>query len=253
MKKNNILSHWSLFSLGSTGSVFTLICFVSILSAGSLTSILSVGSVASLASIASYASVLSFASDGCVMGFMDNCFKHKRNHIIQTRFKIDIDADTWDLMTTCSKEEYKSADRPDKCDYRDAICSFTNLTSGYNVTSSCEVRRKGSATWRDLDMKPSFKIKKFGDDIEWGTFECEYCPPGEDTNEWKTNKKKDVRKTKIKIRQPSSTGNLRQTLPRTPSLLGYQDTTSIAGLRESQRFPSSADPKGVTRRVRSCW
>ena len=59
----------------------------------------------------------------------------------------------YELMSSCSKEEYKSADRPDKCDYQPANCTFENVTRG------CDIRRKGSASWRDMGDKPPYKIK----------------------------------------------------------------------------------------------
>ena len=67
---------------------------------------------------------------------------------------IFLTADTWDLMASCSKSEYKSADRPEKCEYQDAECQYDD---GQRVF--CKVRRKGSASWRDMDSRPSLKIK----------------------------------------------------------------------------------------------
>lgn len=108
------------------------------------------------------------------------------------QIEIDLPEDTWEMMKNCSKEEYKSDDRPDKCDYQEARCTFMNIKSGYNVTNTCKVRRKGSTTWRDIDKKPSFKIKKFEteseEDVEFGEFDCNYCPPNKTKNVWKTNK-----------------------------------------------------------------
>lgn len=68
---------------------------------------------------------------------------------------IFLTSETWDVMASCSKSEYKSADRPEKCDYQEAECQYDG---GPRVF--CEVRRKGSATWRDMDSRPSLKIKK---------------------------------------------------------------------------------------------
>ncbi len=66
-------------------------------------------------------------------------------------------------MKNCSKQEYKSDPRPDKCDYQEAQCLY--VTDDHNGTRvDCEVRRKGSATWRDLDNRPSIKVKKMEDD-----------------------------------------------------------------------------------------
>ena len=61
---------------------------------------------------------------------------------------------TWDTMASCTKAEYKSPDRPTKCDYQEAECVYDG---GPRVP--CEVRRKGSTTWRDMDKRPSLKIK----------------------------------------------------------------------------------------------
>jgi hypothetical protein len=104
-------------------------------------------------------------------------------------FHIHIPNDAWEAMSNCSFEEYKSEDRPAKCDYQDAQCTL--LTSHRSVTSSCEVRRKGSGSWQPMNKKPSFKIKKFedaGDDVDFGTFACDLCPPGTTENVWSTNK-----------------------------------------------------------------
>lgn len=89
-------------------------------------------------------------------------------------------------MASCSRSEYKSNDRPEKCDYQRATCTYTNYV--YNMTQTCKIRRKGSATWRDMHDKPSFKIK--GDDkFRFGDYECgKYCPPGKTVNAWETKK-----------------------------------------------------------------
>jgi hypothetical protein len=44
------------------------------------------------------------------------------------------------------------------------------------------------ASWREMDQKPSFKIKKMEQAIQWGNASCLYCPPGEQTNVWKSTK-----------------------------------------------------------------
>lgn len=91
----------------------------------------------------------------------------------------------WDIMASCSKEEYKSEDRPSKCDYQPAMCSFNK-----SLEVSCEVRRKGSSTWRDMDDKPSFKVK-FDDKVFFGEYECEgdgYCPSEDGINRWESKK-----------------------------------------------------------------
>lgn len=82
-------------------------------------------------------------------------------------FDIIIDSQSWDVMANCTLAEYKSCPRPDKCDYHDALCN-------YNSTErvACEVRRKGSGTWRELNDKPSFKIKKMKHDAPFGVYAC---------------------------------------------------------------------------------
>lgn len=98
---------------------------------------------------------------------------------------------TFDLMENCSFEEYKSDNRPDKCDYQDAKCSFN-----HEDAVDCEVRRKGSGSWRHLREKPSFKIKhmkKGGEDYHFGDFDCSKinCNPSSrfsGVNSWRTEK-----------------------------------------------------------------
>lgn len=68
---------------------------------------------------------------------------------------IFLTADKWDEMASCTKENYKSSQRPDECDYQSAQCKYND-----HEPVSCKVRRKGSASWRDLHARPSFKIKK---------------------------------------------------------------------------------------------
>lgn len=67
---------------------------------------------------------------------------------------IYLSAQTWDTMASCTKAEYKSSDRPAKCDYQEAECVYDG---GPRVP--CEVRRKGSTTWRAMNKRPSLKIK----------------------------------------------------------------------------------------------
>jgi len=67
----------------------------------------------------------------------------------------------YEIMSSCSKEEYKSENRPDKCKYQNANCTFDN------TTYSCDIRRKGSSTWRDMGDKPSYKIK-MDDPVQFG-------------------------------------------------------------------------------------
>ena len=121
----------------------------------------------------------------------------------KTQFEIYIPDTTWDTMASCSRAEYHGANdpriepvpddwvRPDKCNYQKVRCSYKDLTSGYHVTSNCQVKRKGWGSWKELHEKPSFKIKKFENNdnlVNFGKIACEYCPPGSDVNDWNTNK-----------------------------------------------------------------
>lgn len=182
-----ILSFASLSSIASTCGIASIGGLVSLCSALAVASAFSVLSVASLLSVASTTSVLSIAAEDCTLGVYEKC-RPAMLHSIQTELSLHFTSETWDEMASCSKQEYKSVNRPSKCDYKQITCTFHNLTTGYNVTDACQIRRKGSSTWRDLLDKPSFKIKKFGD-VDFGEFECHgNCPQGESSNKWATNK-----------------------------------------------------------------
>ena len=104
-------------------------------------------------------------------------------------------ADIWDLHASCRFGESKREPRPAHCDYQPANCSHNGM-----APRSCLVRRKGSGTWRDLDDKPSLKIKDFNDDTNYEfarypcatTSSCNSLPTGSlassDTNVWATTK-----------------------------------------------------------------
>ena len=170
----------SICSLLSFGSILGICCI------SSIGSVFSVSSVGSILSIASSASVLSIGSTNCVFGFLKTCLVEP--HPIYTDFTIRLTSEVYDEMSACKYSDYKSSNRPEECDSKNAICSFIDFSSGYNITSDCEVRRKGSASWRDLDKKPSFKIK-MEDDVQFGVFECQNnCPLGKTENVWKTKK-----------------------------------------------------------------
>ena len=171
-------------------SVLSVLSLASFLSIGSMASVLSIGSVASVLSVGSVNSIASISSTGCTFGLNLNCNIETSPglHPIQTSFDINISDTVWSTIENCSKDEYKSASRPDKCNYQDAICTFTNTSSGFTITAACEIRRKGSSTWRGLDSKPSFKIRRW-ETIEFGRFSCgDVCPPNEDENVWETNR-----------------------------------------------------------------
>jgi len=102
---------------------------------------------------------------------------------VTNTFIIDIEDDTFVKMENCSMEEYKSESRPEKCDYQEAKCTYND-----NQEQACEVRRKGSSTWRDMRGKASFKVKH-DDKVNFGAFACgEVCPLGVNENVWNTKK-----------------------------------------------------------------
>lgn len=166
-------------------------------SATSIASVGSVASVGSLLSAASHGSVFSVGSHGCVGGLFEDCTK-EATHPIETWVEVHLEEDVYDLMASCTKEEYRQKPRPDRCNYQDATCVFVNMTSGSNETRDCQARRKGNTSWRKMKDKPSFKLKKIRtrserDDVHFGTFACggeggELCPPGVMSNVWRTNK-----------------------------------------------------------------
>ena len=153
--------HLSARSRRSIFALLSLLCCASIGSVASLFSVASIGSVASVASIGSTASVVSLASVGssisvasvnCFMGMFQDCTPIEEAN---RTFSIDISNDVWRKMASCSKREYQSDPRPEKCEYQPANCSYGTETSYI----ACEVRRKGSTSWRNMNDKPSFKVK----------------------------------------------------------------------------------------------
>lgn len=192
----NILSVLSVMSIASVGS---LCSFLSFLSVGSF---LSLGSVGSALSAWSVGSVLSIGSTGCTLHVFSDCTQPTPAPVVT--WILDIDEDVFDLMETCSKAEYKSwpLSRPEKCDYQEDQ-SCTLIKDGETTEMPCELRRKGSYSWRDMRDKPSFKLK-FDDKLELGEYACgndfawssessfafgqPVCPPDETTNEWKTRR-----------------------------------------------------------------
>lgn len=86
-------------------------------------------------------------------------------------FDVYLDTHEWATISACTSAEYKLADRPDRCGYQNAECSYNG-----KPRVSCKFRRKGHSTWRDLDDRPSFKIKKMktstDDDYVFGTYAC---------------------------------------------------------------------------------
>jgi hypothetical protein len=73
-------------------------------------------------------------------------------------FKLDIPEDSWQSMAQCPPKGAlrTEAIKAEFCGYKGASCSF-----GGSEWASCKVKRKGSASWRAMGLKPSFKIKSF--------------------------------------------------------------------------------------------
>lgn len=61
------------------------------------------------------------------------------------------DATDWSQFSTCTKKE--KINDEDICDYKAASCTFDGKTY------ECKVKRKGNGSWRDVDKKPSLKVK----------------------------------------------------------------------------------------------
>ena len=153
------------FSFLSIMTLFSAVSVLSIASFASVGSIVSLFSITSVLSIGSTNSVLSAFSNGCVMHILTDCMHTPDAY---ADFTIDLKRETYDTMAKCTQgmyEEYKrSKDTPyerykAECGYQDAQCKYgrNGKTSGW---LDCEVRRKGSSTWTEMDSKPSFKIKK---------------------------------------------------------------------------------------------
>ena len=172
------VSCWSVLSVLS---ILSLLSFGGVCSVGSVLSVFSIGSTLSFLSIGSVQSSISVYSNTCHMGLFQDCTK---SHRTDSSFTIKLSAEVWATMASCSKTEYKAEERPQKCEYQAARCSYSQ-----SDWMDCQVRRKGSSTWRNLDAKPSLKVK-FEDRIEFMTSSCsaQYCPPGKSTNVHKSKK-----------------------------------------------------------------
>lgn len=178
-------SKWSLASVAS------MLCVLSIGSFGSVGSVLSIGSMSSILSVASSASVLSIGSNGCVLSLFKDCV-NTPTPVVEITLRVD--EQVFDKMALCSKDEYNSENRPEKCEYQDAIVTYVSV--GMNVTAKAKLRQKGSSTFTSMYDKAAFKVKdmeKDGKPVEFGRFECktnsnQVCPPGKDYNVWKSDR-----------------------------------------------------------------
>jgi hypothetical protein len=128
---------------------------------------------------------MSVRSHGCVGGFERDCTERAVLHPIEHAWEIRYSAAQWDLAANCTLAIKQSDDDFPECDYVEVdSCRVDGL-----VDTKCEVKRKGTSTWRDLGSKPSFKIK-LDDKHDMGSFDCssERCPPGQTVNRWHTKK-----------------------------------------------------------------
>lgn len=190
LNTSNIWSVWSVFSVLSVASMVSLLSFGSVASAtslfsvGSIGSMLSIASTGSLLSIGSMSSTLSIASSNCFFEFGKICSDREPLHEITHSWEIHYSASAWDEAAACTQEMYQMDERPSECDYKTVKCVVNGMED-----SNCDVRRKGTSTWRSLSDKPSFKIK-LDDKYTAGVFPClnGVCPPGETENEWRTKK-----------------------------------------------------------------
>lgn len=78
--------------------------------------------------------------------------KGETPYMVVDTIKVVIDDAVWDTMTTCTYKDKKN--KADQCDYQDATCTINNATA-----QPCTVKRKGNSSWRDMDKKPSIKVK----------------------------------------------------------------------------------------------
>jgi hypothetical protein len=153
-------SFFSICSWCSFGGFFTLLSIMSVASFASIASVCSLFSIASVLSIASTNSVLSVFSHGCTLHILTDCTERPDIH---STFKINMSKSIFDEMSKCTKSMYGqyqlTEEHEDTCGYKRVKC---NYALGGNETGwmDCEVRRKGTTTWRDMDDKPSFKVKK---------------------------------------------------------------------------------------------
>lgn len=194
-------SVWSILSSLSLVGILSLMSAGSLLSVGSSASVLSFASTASVLSAFSTASVLSVASQGCNDGSIHvgtNCDDRRTR---ETFFTVSIfyTEEAWKTAASCTKAEYKSSDRPERCDYMRIRCAVENHRLATTINQTCKVRRKGSSTWRELSDKPSFKIKMdesyvwfdepcAADEAAAGGHYAGKCPPGATTNRAETKK-----------------------------------------------------------------
>lgn len=182
MSTCSVCSVLAVCSAMSFGSVLSLVCVGSVLSA------FSISSSYSLASVASYDSTFSIGSRHCTLGFFQNC--NQRYAEPAARIDIRLSVDTWDLMSSCSKSDYRNSKKVSigRCESLPALCEYRHEGKlVYNDT--CAVRRRDASSWRDIDDKPSLEVG-FNRVVSLATFDCsgEACPVGGLTNNWTTDR-----------------------------------------------------------------
>lgn len=191
-----VTTYKSKLSASSALSAFSILSVCGILSAVSLASFMSVGSIGSVLSLCSITSVLSFASLNSVLSVgSTNCYfkiftdcRERPSSV--SNVTLDFTESSWVNIKNCSFDEYKSGNRPAKCDYQSV--TVTVATSMDSTTLQCEARRKGTSTWQEDPLdKPSWKVK-CDQEFKWGEYDCQKqqiaCPPGQTKNIWSSKK-----------------------------------------------------------------
>ncbi len=152
---------------------------------GCIGSILSIGCVGSVLSIASSGSTLSVLSTNCNYKFFTDCRNRPDS---TTNVQLAFSANAWQNMKACNYTGYRAEPRMTECNYQQVQVTIATATG--QIEQTCKARRKGTATWQDIDQKPSFKVK-CEDDMELGEHNCtgvEKCPGGGVSNTWKSKK-----------------------------------------------------------------
>jgi hypothetical protein len=81
---------------------------------------------------------------------------------------INIATEDYEHLALCTRNEYMVLAPAPECDYHEALCTITYKSTGFEsgveeehnlVDVPCEVRRKGSASWREMGSKPALKVK----------------------------------------------------------------------------------------------
>lgn len=73
--------------------------------------------------------------------------------------RIEVPDAKWATMDRCTLAEKRADPQPGHCDYQEELECYVN---GAATATECEVKRKGSASWRPMGQKPSLKVKLKG-------------------------------------------------------------------------------------------